>query len=71
MLSISEEEVIKQMNNLHKISKNKTEWDTTIINPLLKQKKKVSVEIVDKVVRFESQNQDNTESFREWERYKD
>ena len=59
MLSISEEEVIKKMNNLHKISENTSKWDTTIMNPLLKQKKKVSVEIVDKIAIFESQNQDN------------
>ena len=52
MLSISEEEVIKQMNNLHKISESKSKWDTTIMNPLLKQKKKVSVEIVDKIAIF-------------------
>ena len=36
----------------------------TIMNPLLKQKKKVNIEIIDNIAHLESQNQDKTDSIR-------
>lgn len=41
------------------------------MNPLLKQKKKINVEIEGNVAIFDSQTSDQSESSREWERYRE
>lgn len=58
LLKISESEVINQINNIERVGQGSSNWEKTIMNPLLSQKKKVNVQVVDKNVIFESQNQD-------------
>ena len=71
MLNMSQDDVIKEIKNFAKIPEGTTNWESTILNPLLKQRKKINVEIVENIAIFESQSQDNSESAREWQRYRD
>ena len=41
------------------------------MNPLLRQKKKINVEIDGDIAVFDSQTLDNADSSREWQRYRD
>jgi len=45
MLSIDVSEVLNKINSLGAVEKTESPWDSTIMNPLLKQKKKVNVVI--------------------------
>ena len=52
MLNMSQDNVIKEINNFEKIAEGKTNWESTILNPLLKQRKKINVEIVENIAIF-------------------
>lgn len=71
MLGISIEEVLKQFKSLGAVEKTSSPWDLTIMNPLLKQKKKVNVVIEGNVAVFDSQAVDVEDASREWLRYRE
>lgn len=70
MLGITKEEVLKRFKSFGAVEKTESPWDSTIMNPLLKQKKKINVLIDGNVAVFDSQTVDVEESSREWQRYR-
>lgn len=56
---------MKKIKSLGAVEKTDSPWDSTIMNPLLKQKK-LNVLIEDDIAIFDSQNVDIDESSREW-----
>lgn len=70
MIGISTEDVLKKFKSIEEVEKSESPWVTTILNPLLKQKKKVNVLIEGNVAIFDSLAIDADESSREWERYR-
>ena len=71
MLNIPIEQIRKKFKSLGAVQKTGSAWDSTIINPLLRQKKKVNVVIEENIAIFDSQNVDTEEYSREWERYRE
>lgn len=59
MLNISKQEVLNKIKSIGAVEKSDSEWDNTIMNPLLKQKKKVNVLIEGNVAVFDSQTVDH------------
>ena len=43
MLRKSEEDILKTLKSFDAVEESKSAWDTTIMNPLLRQKKKINV----------------------------
>lgn len=71
MLGITKDEVLKRFKSFGAVEKTESPWDSTIMNPLLKQKKKINVVIDGNVAIFDSQSVDTEESSREWQRYRE
>jgi hypothetical protein len=63
--------VEKEVNKFESLEKARNNWDETIMNPLLRQRKKVKVEIEDGIVIIESQSGDSSDFDREWARYRE
>lgn len=51
----------KEVNKFESLEKARNNWDETIMNPLLRQRKKVKVEIEDGIVIIESQSGDSSD----------
>ena len=62
---------MKRLKSFDAVEESQSAWDTTILNPLLRQKKKINVEIEGDLAIFDSQTLDSVDSSREWQRYRE
>ena len=62
---------MKRLKSFDAIEESQSAWDTTIMNPLMRQKKKINVDIEGDIAIFDSQTLDSVDSSREWQRYRD
>lgn len=59
---------IESFNN---ISTGSASWDRTIMEPLLSQTRKLHVEVIEGVVKLDTDETNVNEGFNEWEQYKE
>lgn len=71
MLGITTDEVLKKIESVGAVQESQSNWDQTIMNPLLRHGKKVAVVIEGDVAYFDAQKVDAEESEREWKRYRE
>lgn len=70
LLRTSEEEVLARIESFNKVSTGSAEWDRSIMEPLLSQTRKLHVEVVDGVIKLDTDETNAHEGFNEWEQYR-
>ena len=69
ILKLTEEEVLGKIESFNNISTGSAPWDRTIMEPLLSQTRKLKVEVVDSIVKLDTDQGTPSEGLFEWEQY--
>jgi hypothetical protein len=70
-MKVSESEVMVRIESFNNISTGSAPWDRTIMEPLLSQTRKLHVEVIEGVVKLDTDETNVNEGFNEWEQYKE
>ena len=70
LLKTTEAEVIARIESFNKVSTGSAAWDSSIMEPLLGQTRKVHVEVSEGMIKLDTDETNAHEGFNEWEQYR-
>jgi hypothetical protein len=66
ILKTTEQQILNQIESFNNVSTGSAPWDRTIMEPLLSQTRKLHVEVVDGVVKLDTDDTNANEGAIEW-----